>query len=78
MSHSDEDDDQPPPTLRVVHGGDLTPDELAALVVALNTAGRTAREPTIRRSGWADRRALVRRPLEHGPGRWAASARPAG
>ncbi|OLT39763.1 acetyl-CoA carboxylase biotin carboxyl carrier protein subunit [Saccharomonospora sp. CUA-673] len=64
-----------PPLLRVVRG---EPDdvELAALtaVVAGLAAGDSGEEPAPRRSRWADRAALVRRPLTPGPGAWRAQA----
>jgi hypothetical protein len=62
--------------LRVVRG-DPSDEELAALVAvvtSLNTA--TPDEPAQARSAWADRRALVRAPLPHGPGAWRASGLP--
>jgi hypothetical protein len=63
-----------PPTLVVVHGGAPEADELAALVVALNTvAAPTGRAGST--SLWHDRRARLRRPLRPGPGQWVASAR---
>ena len=62
------------PFLRIVRG---TPDdeELAALtaVVAAIAAQRPAPSTEAPRSHWADRAALVRRPLPHGPGAWRAS-----
>jgi len=63
------------PVLRVVGGGEPSPEELAALVVAL---GALAPPPpsAAPRSGWGDRRQLLRKPLAHGPGRWTASTRP--
>ncbi|HET6818456.1 MAG TPA: acyl-CoA carboxylase subunit epsilon [Mycobacteriales bacterium] len=63
------------PMLRVVHGGDPGPEALAALVVAVSARAVSTAEPPRRRSGWADRGAMLRRPLEHGPGRWVASGR---
>src|SRR5206468_11746876 len=64
------------PAFRVVHGGDPGPEALAALVVALTSGGPARAQRATRRSGWTDRRALLRRPLDHGPGHWVASARP--
>jgi hypothetical protein len=70
---------EPPPFLRVVHGGDPSPDEVAALVAALRlVAGRTDGQPPERRSSWADRAAGVRTPLRTGPGAWRASGRAPG
>jgi hypothetical protein len=66
------------PALVVVHGGDPSPHELAALVVALSALTPASPEPRAAPSGWADRRAMLRRPLGHGPGRWVASSRPSG
>ena len=66
---------EPAPALRVVRGNP-TPEELAALVVALTAqppAAPPAPPPTT--SGWADRARAVRAPLEPGPGAWQASAR---
>jgi hypothetical protein len=57
--------------------GEPTPEELAALVIALRLRA-TARQPdepeTV--SDWASYWRNVRRPLRHGPGRWRASAHP--
>ena len=60
------------PRLRVVAGGEPTPQELAALVVALATRTAAA-EPPPKRSAWADRAALMRRPLRHGKDMWRRS-----
>jgi hypothetical protein len=69
--------DDAPPALVVVHGGEPSAEELAALVVAMGAVAGTASTASPRpRSGWADRRAQLRRPLNHGPGQWAAGARP--
>jgi hypothetical protein len=67
--------EQAVPLLRVVHGGEPTPEEVAALVAAVQlrrAAQATAAEIPVSR--WASRRALLRRPLAPGPGAWAASA----
>jgi hypothetical protein len=65
------------PLLRVVRG---TPDdeELAALtaVVASIASGPRPAPEQAPRSRWADRAALVRRPLPFGPGAWRASGLP--
>jgi len=74
---NERDGDERRPVLRVVHGGEPAPEELAALVVALNAVAAAAPDPLRTTSGWADRGALLRSPLDHGPGRWVASARPA-
>jgi len=70
------DEPPSPPLLRVVHGGDPTAEEIAALVAAFAGRGDHAEPAQPRRSGWADRAWLLRRSLRHGPGRWAASGRP--
>jgi hypothetical protein len=65
------------PVVQVVKG-DPTPEELAALIAVITarvTAAKT--EPaTERASDWASYWRNVRRPLQHGPGRWRASAFP--
>jgi hypothetical protein len=69
-------DDSAQPVLRVVHGGELSAEELVALTVAVVARGAATEEvrdaPTSR---WADRRGRLRQPLHPGPGRWVASAR---
>jgi hypothetical protein len=71
-----------PPVLAVVRG-DASAEEIAALTavlaarsaaadrVAVASAGRGGRS-----FGWASRRAMLRKPLSHGPAAWRASARP--
>jgi len=65
-----------PGELRVVAGGEPTPEELAALVLALAaaTAAAARRETQAgrQRGGWADRSAGLRRPLRAGVGAWRA------
>jgi hypothetical protein len=63
------------PLLRVVAGGDPTPTELAALVVAITSSNATGTDDGLRSSRWNDRRALLRRPLSPGPGAWRHSLR---
>lgn len=71
------------PYLQVVHG-DATPEEIAALVAVLTARARTVGAQragtagTGRTSAWSARSRLVRRPIEHGPGAWRASAFPLG
>lgn len=65
------------PLLRVVRG---EPDDtelaaLTAVVLSLASAATPTPEPAPR-SRWADRAALVRRPLPFGPGAWRASGLP--
>jgi hypothetical protein len=65
------------PLLRVIHGGEPTAEETAALVMAvtlLSSSGAGSAEPAPSR--WASREAALRRPLHPGPGAWVASARP--
>ena len=64
------------PSLVVVHGGEPSAEELAALVVALHAMAPSAPAAPESGGGWRDRRALLRRQLPHGPGQWVASARP--
>jgi hypothetical protein len=62
------------PVLRVVAGGEPTPAEITALVVAF--AGRaTVAAGDERTSRWNDRHPLLRRPLRPGPDAWRHSLR---
>jgi hypothetical protein len=63
------------PLLRIVRG---EPDdaELAALTAVVLGVRSTAAPEPAQRSRWADRAALVRRPLPVGPGAWRASGLP--
>ncbi len=64
------------PALRVVGGGEPTPEQLAALVLAVTAAAAQAAaiapvDPAgRRRGGWADRSAGLRSPLRAGVGAW--------
>ena len=65
------------PLLRVVKG---TPDDyqlaaLAAVIAGLASAAGAEDKPA-QRSEWANPARRVRRPLQHGPGAWRASAFP--
>jgi hypothetical protein len=65
------------PLLRVVRGN---PDDaelaaLTAVLAAASSAGGPAEEST-QPSAWANRAALLRRPLHPGPGAWRASGLP--
>jgi hypothetical protein len=60
------------PRLRVVHGGTPSDEELAALVVALSSRQEATPEPA-KRSAWADRAELLRRPIRHGRDMWRRS-----
>jgi protein involved in temperature-dependent protein secretion len=73
---SDESDAAATPLLRVVHGGEPTAEEIAALVAAiqLRRAGAEA-ATTASRSRWASRKNRLRAPLATGPGAWMTSAR---
>jgi acyl-CoA carboxylase epsilon subunit len=76
MTDAEQPDAQP---LVQVVNGDPTPEELAALtaVIASRLAARPSGEPEQERaSDWASYWRNVRRPLQHGPGRWRASAFP--
>lgn len=61
------------PRLRVIRG-DATPEEIAALVVALAARAEPAARPARPRANW--RRPRLRSPLVHGAGAWRASALP--
>ncbi len=67
-----------PPVLRIA-AGSPSAEEIAAVVVAVLTAGaarggeRAGGRP---RSGWSARTRLLRGPLPRGPGGWRASALP--
>ncbi|WP_119728597.1 acyl-CoA carboxylase subunit epsilon [Thermomonospora amylolytica] len=69
------------PFLQVVRG-DATPEEIAALVAVLTARASAAAAAAGGDDGprpvsaWADRSAMVRRPLPHGPGAWRASMLP--
>ncbi|MFC6080798.1 acyl-CoA carboxylase subunit epsilon [Sphaerisporangium aureirubrum] len=63
------------PYLRIVRG-DATPEEVAALVIALTTRA-TSPDQTPRNPGtWRSRAHQLRRGLPRGPGAWRASSRP--
>ncbi len=76
MTASDGTEGADRPLLRVVRG-EPDPAELAALttvvLAAANAAAPRSGAPS-RPSVWADRSALVRRPLHPGPGAWRASS----
>jgi hypothetical protein len=71
------------PLLAVVRG-DASAEEIAALTAVLaakeaataRLAAASASGRGGRPFGWASRRAMLRKPLSHGPGAWRASARP--
>jgi hypothetical protein len=64
------------PALRVVRG-EPTAEELAVVTAVIAAAGEGERAPAprIRRGGWNDPAAILRRPLLPGPHGWRASAR---
>jgi hypothetical protein len=63
--------------LRVVRG-DVTPEEVAALVAVVMAAASASDEDAVPpvRSVWAERSRQVRQPLFPGPGAWRRSALP--
>ncbi|MCG5218309.1 acyl-CoA carboxylase epsilon subunit [Streptosporangium sp. KLBMP 9127] len=64
------------PDLRIVHG-DATPEEVAALVLALAARATPARAPASRKSEpWRDPAHRMRKPLAHGPGAWRSGSMP--
>jgi hypothetical protein len=64
------------PLLRIVHGGEPTAEEVAALVAAVSavSAGQPAAPVAAgrRRGGWSDRSSGLRRSLRAGVGAWRA------
>ena len=69
------DDTPQPPLLRVVSGGEPTPAELTALVVAFASRESADSADEQRTSRWNDRGSLLRRPLRPGPDAWRHSLR---
>ncbi|MEU9890417.1 acyl-CoA carboxylase subunit epsilon [Sphaerisporangium sp. NPDC051017] len=63
------------PYLRVVHGA-ATPEELAALVIAVATRAATPPQPAQKPASWRNPAHLMRTPLFAGAGAWRASSRP--
>jgi sarcosine oxidase gamma subunit len=68
----------PRPVLRVVKG-DLTPEELAALVAVIAARKAAAAQAAVRvakrpRSEWGHPASLVRKPHRFGPDQWRRSA----
>jgi hypothetical protein len=63
--------------LQVVRGNP-TAEEIAALVAVLTARAQAAAEPPPRetRSRWSAPARRLRRPIEHSPGAWRASAFP--
>jgi Acyl-CoA carboxylase epsilon subunit len=62
-----------------VISGDASAEEVAAVVTALTAVCGAGRPATRRPRGlraWADRSAMLRKPLHPGPEGWRASARP--
>jgi hypothetical protein len=58
------------PVLQVVAGGVPSDDEIAAVVVAIAARSGAAQADPPATSAWADRAAMLRRPLRHGAGMW--------
>jgi hypothetical protein len=65
------------PVLRVI-SGDASAEEIAAVVAALAVGGASRRPAASPRrvSAWADRAAMLRRPVRPGLDGWRASGRP--
>ena len=54
--------------------GSPTPEELAAALAVLTSAGTAVQEPAqVPVSLWNDRGSLLRRPVHPGPGAWRAA-----
>ncbi len=78
MASAHGNDDRPAgePVLRVIRG-DATPEEVAALVAVVMARSADAETaPRAARPAWSDRSAVLRRPLQAGPGGWRRSALP--
>jgi hypothetical protein len=71
-------DDVARPTLRVIHGGEPTAEEIAALTAGLAVVAARSRQAQTRAVGshWASHERALRKPLVPGPGAWRASAWP--
>ena len=63
------------PALRIVHG-DPTPEEVAALVAVLASAGGGEDAPERRTPEWSAHHRKVRATYPHGPGGWRSSGLP--
>jgi len=63
------------PVLRVVKG-EVSPEEIAALVAVLASLGPTSTAPPVPRPEWNSPHRLVRTPRLPGPGGWRASGLP--
>jgi hypothetical protein len=63
------------PLLRVVAGGEPSPEELAALVTALAAAGAANVAEPPAPAPWSRHDARLRRPLSPGPDAWRWSLR---
>ncbi|MET8142192.1 acyl-CoA carboxylase subunit epsilon [Sphaerisporangium sp. NPDC005288] len=63
------------PYLRIVHGG-ATPEEVAALVIAVATRTAKPAQPVRSRELWRNPAHQMRRVFPTGPGAWRASSRP--
>ena len=54
--------------------GNPTPEELAAVIAVVASSGGAVEEPEAPPvSRWADKAAVLRQPLRHGPGAWRAT-----
>lgn len=62
----------PPPPIQVTSGA-LTPEELAAVVVVLQSRPGTPAAPAAEGSGWSAHWRRVRTPLTPGPDAWRSS-----
>ncbi|MFC4531471.1 acyl-CoA carboxylase subunit epsilon [Sphaerisporangium dianthi] len=63
------------PYLRIIHGG-ATPEEVAALVIAVATRAPNPSRPVRSRELWRSPAHQMRRAFPTGPGAWRASSRP--
>ncbi|MEV7967293.1 acyl-CoA carboxylase subunit epsilon [Sphaerisporangium sp. NPDC088356] len=63
------------PYLRIIHG-DATPEEVAALVIAVATRETSPTQTPRSRETWRNPAHRLRRAFPTGPGAWRASSRP--
>ncbi|MFC4586575.1 acyl-CoA carboxylase subunit epsilon [Sphaerisporangium corydalis] len=63
------------PYLRIIHGA-ATPEEVAALVIAVATRATTPAKTARNRDTWRNPAHQMRRAFPTGPGAWRASSQP--
>ncbi|WP_214408763.1 acyl-CoA carboxylase subunit epsilon [Sphaerisporangium fuscum] len=63
------------PFLRIIHG-EATPEEVAALVIAVASRASAPSQTPRTRGAWRNPEHLMRKALPKGPGAWRSSSRP--